>query len=484
MPFDPNASSLGKNKKAANWRAARAAGVKPGTRTIQADGTLGGGTPVTKPVRQPPVKPPKPGGSVGDKPLNTGPANEPLNDINGAPGRPRDPGNMPGQRPPYSPPRPGRPIGGPGGPIRNPVGIEPPQDPGMTLPVQPPGAERGVKAQKQSRKNNLETQDNRAPRLDIMPWEPDYPGGAIPPPGSPPYYGKPGGGVPAPPQFPGSGGIYAGGGMDQPVGSPYETPGFVPGFGQGPGQVGPDGKPVYGPHTPDLPPGFGGGGPMPFNDGRDIGVDNTGGGMISIGAGGPFDPNATPPWGMMNNGASGNTMSGNAMQQMPDGSFRGVGAGYGIPNPDDPYGQLNQNPYGDPSQLRGGGTAPNIFERAGIRLPPRFNGNAGKAEEWMSQNPQSRLATQMRDWNSQQPITAYGAGGPMMGSNPFMGPGGVAGMGGGGSQGFGGANNPFGGPGRPVNGGGGPVGGPVQAPQGGGQEQMQQILAMLMQGRR
>jgi len=77
------------------------------------------------------------------------------------------------------------------------------------------------------------------PRLDIMPWEPDYPGGPLPPPGSPPYYGKPGGGMPAPPQFPGSGGIYGGpmgGGMDQSVGSDALG--------------GPSGAPVRG-----LPPG-------------------------------------------------------------------------------------------------------------------------------------------------------------------------------------------------------------------------------------
>lgn len=390
MPFDPNASALGKNKKAANWRAARAAGVKPGTRTIQADGTLGGGTPVTKPVRQPPVKPPKPGAGAsggGDKPVSTG--NEPLNPINGVPGRPRDPGNMPGQTPPIfnNPPRPGRPIGGPGGPVRNPVSMEPPQDPGMTLPVQPPGSEAGkadmVNAAERRRNRKLPVQNDRIrtggastmptpapPRLDIMPWEPNYPGGGASIMGDYPggyndpiSISRPGSGVPAPPQYPGSGGIYAGGGMDQPVG------------------------------------GFGNGGPMPFNDGRDIGVDNTG-----------FP---TPPPFSMD-------------QLVPP----------------------------------GGGLPP------GVRIPPRFGGNQSAALSFAQQNPQSRLA---------QALAGAGFQGfqPRMGSNPFMGPGGVASVGGGmggGNQGFSGMNQPAG-------------GGPAPSV-GSGQEQMQQLLAMLMQGRR
>ncbi len=198
------------NNKAKNFRSARAAGFKQGTAIRDDSGKVIGGTKL--PARRP--LPPLPG-------------REPLNPINGT-GRPRDPigGTPPGQSPGIVP----RPRG-PGipPPVNGPLGGGSPPimgggSPMMTKPMKLPGG--GASTQLQ-------------PRLDIMPWEPDYPGGPLPPPGSPPYYGKPGGGMPAPPQFPGSGGIYGGpmgGGMDQSVGSDALG--------------GPSGPPVRG-----LPPG-------------------------------------------------------------------------------------------------------------------------------------------------------------------------------------------------------------------------------------
>ena len=57
------------NKKAQNWRAARASGVKPGTRTMQDDGSLGGGTKLAGgPVKPKPRLPPLPPSPVSPNP--------------------------------------------------------------------------------------------------------------------------------------------------------------------------------------------------------------------------------------------------------------------------------------------------------------------------------------------------------------------------------------------------------------------------------
>lgn len=252
------------NNKAKNFRSARAAGFKPGTAIRDDSGKVTGGTKL--PARRP--LPPLPG-------------RQPLNPINGT-GRPRDPigGTPPGQSPGIVPrPRgPGIPppmnAGGGEGPMAggSPMMTKPMKLPGgMTPQPMPPGSEAGKADMVDARLGPGSLPGFRGttpvsgggastqlqPRLDIMPWEPDYPGGPLPPPGSPPYYGKPGGGMPAPPQFPGSGGIYGGpmgGGMDQSVGSdalggPSSTPvrGLPPGadIGMGiqesPDQVAPGG---------------------------------------------------------------------------------------------------------------------------------------------------------------------------------------------------------------------------------------------------
>lgn len=248
------------NNKAKNFRSARAAGFKPGTAIRDDSGKVIGGTKL----------PPR-------RPLPPLPGRQPLNPINGT-GRPRDPigSTPPGQSPgivprprgPGIPPPVNGPLGGGSPPIMgggSPMMTKPMKLPGgMTPQPMPPGSEAGKADMVNARLGPGSLPGFRGttpvsgggastqlqPRLDIMPWEPDYPGGPLPPPGSSPYYGKPGGGMPAPPQFPGSGGIYDnpngghgqwrgvgfGGGMDQSVGSDALG--------------GPSGPPVRG-----LPPG-------------------------------------------------------------------------------------------------------------------------------------------------------------------------------------------------------------------------------------
>lgn len=74
MPYMPQADRTAKpNKQAQNYRAARKAGVKPGTRTIQADGSLGGGVKVPpRPTIPRPSAPPGSGAGVVTKPFNPG----------------------------------------------------------------------------------------------------------------------------------------------------------------------------------------------------------------------------------------------------------------------------------------------------------------------------------------------------------------------------------------------------------------------------
>lgn len=159
------------NKQAKNFRSARAAGFKPGTAIRDDSGKVTGGTKL--PARRP--LPPLPG-------------RDPLNPINGT-GRPRDPigGTPPGQSPgivprprgPGIPPPVNGPLGGGSPPIMggdSPMMTKPMKLPGgMTPQPMPPGSEAG-----------------KADMVDAR---------------------MGGGGMPAPPQFPGSGGIYAGGGI-------------------------------------------------------------------------------------------------------------------------------------------------------------------------------------------------------------------------------------------------------------------------------
>lgn len=194
------------NNKAKNFRSARAAGFKQGTAIRDDSGKVIGGTKL--PARRP--LPPLPG-------------REPLNPINGT-GRPRDPigGTPPGQSPgivprprgPGIPPPVNGPLGGGSPPIMgggSPMMTKPMKLPGgMTPQPMPPGSEAGKADMVDTRMGGAMNQ--------MAPWN---------------------GPMPAPPQFPGSGGIYGGpmgGGMDQSVGSDALG--------------GPSGPPVRG-----LPPG-------------------------------------------------------------------------------------------------------------------------------------------------------------------------------------------------------------------------------------
>lgn len=140
MPYMPQADKR-VNKKAQNYLAARKAGVKPGTRTIQADGTLGGGTklpPRNPSIPRPNAPPVSSGGSVSpggvSKPFNPGNLDKPMPQpsTNRPDPRPRPPG----MTPPVMPPSPmggsGREIGGSGvmqdamiGPDGRPIGRGP-----------------------------------------------------------------------------------------------------------------------------------------------------------------------------------------------------------------------------------------------------------------------------------------------------------------------------------------------------------------------
>jgi len=124
MPYMPEADK--RNKKVANYRAARKAGVKPGTRTIQDDGTLGGG------VKLPPRKPtiPRPTASPVSTPRPMGPGG----------GNSTLPTPAPGSTPPYAnlpnAPRPRGPGVYGDSPVGNPnVMTKPLQVPGQTPPV-------------------------------------------------------------------------------------------------------------------------------------------------------------------------------------------------------------------------------------------------------------------------------------------------------------------------------------------------------------
>lgn len=206
MPYMPQADKR-VNKKAQNYLAARKAGVKPGTRTIQADGTLGGGTKL--PPRNPSIPRPNAPPVSGGGSVSPGGVSKPFN-----------PGNVTGK--PMPMPNPNRP--------------DPrPRPPGMTPPVMPPSPMGG---------SGREIGGSGASIMG------DYPGGS--------NYGRPVGGsgvmqdamigpdgrpIGRGPnnQFPGSGGIYGGGnGSKGAMDIGVESPGLQWQKGA-PGSISPDG---------------------------------------------------------------------------------------------------------------------------------------------------------------------------------------------------------------------------------------------------